>query len=59
LSRVLILHAYSEGFAHITAIDYNANQRVLTFKPLTKCEHTFTKFYFNLNKNHVNDFQIK
>ena len=34
----LFLHPHCEGFAYITAVDYNANQRVLTFNPLTKCE---------------------
>jgi len=46
VSTVLTLHPHSEGFAHITTIDYNANQRVLTFKPLTQCEHTFFKILF-------------
>jgi len=35
IRMVLTLHLHCEGVAHITTVDYNTNQRVLTFNPVT------------------------
>ena len=43
VSTVLTFRPYCQGFAHITAVNYNTNQRVLTFNQVIICEHVCFK----------------